>query len=38
LLLLAGGYFWAGFSTLYQEYQGRLRWLQQRRLQLGTAR
>jgi len=38
LLLFVGGYFWAGFATLYQEYQGRLRWLQQRRLQLGTAR
>ena len=38
LLLFVGGYFWAGFSTLYQEYQGRLRWLQQRRLELGTAR
>jgi len=38
LMLFVGGYFWAGFATLYQEYQGRLRWLQQRRLQLGTAR
>src|SRR6202043_129177 len=26
LLLFVAGYYWAGFSTLYQEYQGRLRW------------
>ena len=32
LLLFVGGYFWAGFGTLYQEYQGRLRWLRQERL------
>jgi cellulose synthase/poly-beta-1,6-N-acetylglucosamine synthase-like glycosyltransferase len=38
LLLFVGGYYWAGFATLYQEYQGRLRWMRQRRLQLGTAR
>jgi hypothetical protein len=38
LLLFVGGYYWAGFATLYQEYQGRLRWLRQRRLELGTAR
>ncbi|MBI1790311.1 MAG: glycosyltransferase [Acidobacteria bacterium] len=38
LLLFVAGYYWAGFSTLYQEYQGRLRWLEQRRLELGTAR
>ena len=38
LLLFVGGYYWAGFSTLYQEYQGRLKWMQQRRLELGTAR
>ncbi len=28
------GYYWAGFGTLYQEYQSRLRWLKQRRLEL----
>jgi hypothetical protein len=28
------GYYWAGFGTLYQEYQGRLRWLKQRNLEL----
>jgi cellulose synthase/poly-beta-1,6-N-acetylglucosamine synthase-like glycosyltransferase len=38
LLLFVGGYFWAGFATLYQEYQGRLRWLQQRGLELKTVR
>jgi cellulose synthase/poly-beta-1,6-N-acetylglucosamine synthase-like glycosyltransferase len=34
LALFVFGYFWAGFGTLYQEYQGRLRWLRQQRLQL----
>ena len=38
LLLFVGGYFWAGFATLYQEYQGRLKWLRQRQLELGAAR
>jgi hypothetical protein len=38
LLLLVGGYYWAGFQTLYQEYHSHLRWMQQRRLELGTAR
>jgi len=38
LMLFVGGYYWAGFATLHQEYQGRLRWLRQRRLELGTAR
>ena len=32
LLLFVGGYFWAGFGTLYQEYQGRMRWLRQEKL------
>ena len=32
--LFVGGYYWAGFGTLYQEHQGRLRWLKQRRLEL----
>jgi cellulose synthase/poly-beta-1,6-N-acetylglucosamine synthase-like glycosyltransferase len=32
LLLFVLGYWWAGFGTLYQEYQVRLRWLRQRRL------
>jgi hypothetical protein len=34
LLLFVVGYYWAGFGTLYQEYQGRLRWLKQRNLAL----
>jgi cellulose synthase/poly-beta-1,6-N-acetylglucosamine synthase-like glycosyltransferase len=39
LLLFVCGYYWAGFGTLYQEYQGRMRWLKQRRLaQLSAAR
>ena len=34
LLLFVAGYWWAGFATLYQEHQGRLRWLHQRKLEL----
>jgi len=34
LVLFVFGYWWAGFGTLYQEYQGRLRWLRQRKLEL----
>jgi hypothetical protein len=34
LFLFVLGYWWAGFGTLYQEYQGKLRWLRQRRLEL----
>ena len=34
LLLFVFGYWWAGFGTLYQEYQGRLQWLKQRKLEL----
>jgi len=26
LLLFVGGYYWAGFTTLWQEYQGKLQW------------
>jgi hypothetical protein len=36
--LFVAGYYWAGFSTLYQEHQGRMRWLRERRLHLETAR
>ncbi|MGO9255476.1 MAG: glycosyltransferase [Bryobacteraceae bacterium] len=32
--LFVAGYYWAGFGTLYQEHQVRLRWLKQRRLEL----
>jgi len=38
LLLFVAGYYWAGFGTLYQEQQNRLRWLKQRRLELKTVR
>jgi cellulose synthase/poly-beta-1,6-N-acetylglucosamine synthase-like glycosyltransferase len=34
LLLFVGGYYWAGFSTLWQEYQDRLRWQRERDLAL----
>ncbi len=34
LALFVGGYWWAGFGTLYQEHQTRLRWLKQRKLEL----
>jgi cellulose synthase/poly-beta-1,6-N-acetylglucosamine synthase-like glycosyltransferase len=37
LLLFVGGYYWAAASTLWQEYQGRLRWQRERRLQLDAA-
>ena len=32
LLLFVSGYYWAGFTTLYQEYQDRLRWQRAQRL------
>jgi len=38
LLLFVFGYFWAGFGTLYQEQQGRMRWMKQQRLALDAAR
>jgi cellulose synthase/poly-beta-1,6-N-acetylglucosamine synthase-like glycosyltransferase len=34
LLLFVAGYFWAGLSTIWTEYQGRVRWQRQRRLEL----
>jgi hypothetical protein len=37
LLLFVWGYYWAGFVTLYQEHQGRLRWLQHQRLAVERA-
>jgi hypothetical protein len=37
LALFVGGYYWAGFGTLYQDYQHRLRWLRESRLELKTA-
>ncbi|HUQ90109.1 MAG TPA: cellulose synthase family protein [Bryobacteraceae bacterium] len=38
LLLFVGGYYWAGFTTLWQEYQGRLRWHAAQRPGTETAR
>ncbi|MGH9673188.1 MAG: glycosyltransferase family 2 protein, partial [Bryobacteraceae bacterium] len=32
MMLFLGGYYWAGFSTLYQEYRDRLAWERQRKL------
>jgi hypothetical protein len=37
LLLFVLGYYWAGFGTLYQEHQGRLRWLKQQKLAMAAA-
>ncbi|HLJ47523.1 MAG TPA: cellulose synthase family protein [Bryobacteraceae bacterium] len=37
LLLFVVGYYWAGFSTLYQEWQGRVRWMRERRLAIEKA-
>lgn len=39
LALFTVGYYWAGFATLYQEHQGRVQWLRERRaFELQTAR
>jgi cellulose synthase/poly-beta-1,6-N-acetylglucosamine synthase-like glycosyltransferase len=38
LALFVAGYGWAALATLYQEYQGRLRWQRERRLGLEAAR
>jgi hypothetical protein len=38
LLLFVGGYYWAGVTTLIEEFRGRLRWQRARRLELGAAR
>jgi cellulose synthase/poly-beta-1,6-N-acetylglucosamine synthase-like glycosyltransferase len=37
LLLFVAGYFWAGCSTLWTDYQGRMRWQKQRKLELQKA-
>jgi hypothetical protein len=34
LSLFVFGYYWAGFSTLYQEHQSKLQWMKQRNLGL----
>ena len=38
LLLFVSGYFWSGFGTLWQEYQGRVRFERERRLEASQAR
>ena len=38
LALFVAGYYWAGISTLYQEYQDRLRWMRQNNLEFETVR
>jgi cellulose synthase/poly-beta-1,6-N-acetylglucosamine synthase-like glycosyltransferase len=38
LALFVAGYYWAGLSTLHQEYQDRLRWMRQNNLEFETAR
>jgi cellulose synthase/poly-beta-1,6-N-acetylglucosamine synthase-like glycosyltransferase len=37
LALFVGGYYWAGFGTLYQERQGRQRWMKQQKLAARSA-
>jgi hypothetical protein len=37
LLVFVAGYFWAGVSTLWSEFQGRLRWQKARKLELERA-
>src|SRR3954447_9065093 len=37
LVLFVFGYYWAGFSTLYQEHQARLQWLKARNLELARS-
>jgi hypothetical protein len=37
LLLFVGGYYWAGFATLYQEHRGRMQYLKERKLALQMA-
>ena len=32
LLLFVGGYYWAGLSTLYEEYRHKLQWQRARKL------
>ena len=32
LLLFVCGYYWAGFTTLYQEFRDRLAWQRERRV------
>ncbi len=36
LLLFVGGYYWAGCSTLWEEYQGKLQWQRRRYALIST--
>ncbi len=38
LTLFVGGYYWAGLSTLFEEWQGRLQWERERQVRAETAR
>jgi cellulose synthase/poly-beta-1,6-N-acetylglucosamine synthase-like glycosyltransferase len=38
LALFVAGYYWAGFGTLYNEQQDRLRWMRARKLELQASR
>jgi cellulose synthase/poly-beta-1,6-N-acetylglucosamine synthase-like glycosyltransferase len=38
LMLFVGGYFWAGATTLWEEYQGKLAWERQQALALEAAK
>jgi cellulose synthase/poly-beta-1,6-N-acetylglucosamine synthase-like glycosyltransferase len=37
LTIFVAGYWWAGFASLWQDWQGRLRWRRQRKLELGRS-
>ena len=37
LAIFVSGYYWAGFASLWQDFQGRLRWHRQRKLELGRS-
>lgn len=37
LMIFVAGYYWAAFATLWHEYQGRLHWQRQRRLEFEAA-
>ena len=37
LAIFVSGYYWAGFASLWQDLQGRLRWRRQRKLELGQS-
>ncbi len=37
LLLFVGGYYWAGSTTLWEEYQGKLAWQKQQQLALNSS-